>query len=60
MGELIRDKCQVKLKENQDADSITEVAILEAKETNKIRGLYRAIGEIPGNRSKLNRKEERS
>ena len=37
MGELISGQCQVKLKENQDAYPITEVAVLKAAEANKIR-----------------------
>ena len=47
MGELIRDKCQVKLKENQDADSITEVVVLKVNGANGIRELCSSICEIP-------------
>ena len=36
-------QCPLKLKENQDACSITEVAILEINEANKIRELCRAL-----------------
>ena len=49
MGELISDHRRAKLKENQDADSITEVAALKANVTNKIREIYRGVCEIPEN-----------
>ena len=54
MEEAILGHLQVKLKENRDAGSITEVAVLKVNETNKIRELYRGICEIPENRVKLN------
>ena len=38
-----------KLKENKDANAITEVAVLKAKEANEIRERYMAICEIPEN-----------
>ena len=38
-----------KLKENKDANAITEVAVLKVEETNRIRELYREIFEIPEN-----------
>ena len=44
---MISDQCQVKLQGNQDVNLITEAAVLEISETNKIRELYRAISEIP-------------
>ena len=47
LGEVISDQCQKKLKENQDAGRITEVAVLGINESGKIREIYRAIGEIP-------------
>ena len=47
MGEVISGRCQLKLKENQAARLTTEKEILEAQETNKIRGLFRVICEIP-------------
>ena len=53
MGELILDQCRLKLKENQDADLITEVAVLKVNEANGIRERYRAIFEIPENPSEI-------
>ena len=47
LGEVITDQRQVELKENQDADLITDSAVLGINETNKIRELYRALCEIP-------------
>ena len=47
LEEVISDQCQRNLKENQVVGRITEVAVLEINETNKIRELYRGIGEIP-------------
>ena len=49
MEEMILDQRQFEFKENQDAGSITEVAVLEVNETNRIRGLCGAIFEIPAN-----------
>ena len=53
-GEVILDQCQEKLQENQDANSITEMAVLKANESNRIRELRGAIFENPENRAKLN------
>ena len=50
---LTLDQRQVKLKENQDANSITEAAVLKVNESYKILEIYRAIFEIPENRAKL-------
>ena len=52
MEEAILDQCQLKRKENKDVGPITEVAVLEINETGKIRELYRAICEIPENRTR--------
>ena len=60
MGELIRDKCQVKLKENQDEGSITEVSVLKENEANETMDLYRAACGIPENRMGLGLQEARS
>ena len=51
---------QLKLKANQDANPITEVAVLKINETDKIRELYRAICEIPEtpNETELKMKKE--
>ena len=53
MGELISDQRQVKLKENKDADSITEAAVLKVSESSNIREICRAICEIPENQSEI-------
>ena len=47
LGEVILDQRQLKLKENQDGDLITESEVFEINETNKIRELYRTLCEIP-------------
>ena len=47
MGGIIAAQCQVKLQGNQDANSITEVAVLKVSETGEIRDLYIGIWEIP-------------
>ena len=52
-GEVISGQCQLKLKENQDANSIIETTVLKVRETNKIREIYREICEIPESRVKL-------
>ena len=54
MEEFISDHRLLKFKGNQDVDSITEVAALKVGGANEIRELYRAIGEIPENRVKVN------
>ena len=54
MEEVILDQRQVKLKANQDANSITEVAVLGINEAAKIRELYRALCEIPDNAKEKN------
>ena len=43
MEELILDQRQLEFKENQDVGPTTELAVLKAQETNKIRELYREI-----------------
>ena len=45
--EVNAGKCKLKLEETQQANSITETAVLKAQEANIIRELYRAICEIP-------------
>ena len=47
LGEVILGQRQKRLMENRDAGRITEVAVLKINEANKIRELYRRIGEIP-------------
>ena len=47
LGEVISDHRQVELKENKDAGLITVVAVSKINETNRIREIYRTIGEIP-------------
>ena len=54
MEESISDQRQLKFKANKDVDSITEVEVLKVNEANKIRGLCRAVSEIPENRAGLN------
>ena len=53
LEEVISNRRQFKLKENQKANSITETDVLKVRETNRIRDLYRGISEIPENRAKL-------
>ena len=50
-------QCQQKLKENQDANRIAELATLKINEENKIKKLYRAIGGIPETEKGRNIKE---
>ena len=45
-GEIIVDQCQTKRKENQDAKQLTETATLKINETNKIKELYKILGEF--------------
>ena len=45
--EVISDHRQVELGGNQDVNLITDAAVLEIRETTKIRELYRALSEIP-------------
>ena len=59
-GEVGAGKCQLKLGENQEANSITETAVLKVPRTNKNRDLYRAICEIPQNRAKFKWEEARN
>ena len=47
LGEIIAGQCQQKLKENQDANRITEIATLKINESDGIKELYRGISEIP-------------
>ena len=54
MGEFIAGQRHLKLKENQDANSITESAVLNLIETGEIRELCSAILEIPENKAKSN------
>ena len=49
MEEVIANQCQLKLKGNQDAGSITETPALKVQASGKIRDLYRAMCEIPEN-----------
>ena len=60
MEEVIADQCQFKLKENQEANPITESDVLKVQEANKIRDIYRAIFGIPENREKPNWEEARN
>ena len=46
-GEVIANQRQLKSKEHQEANIITEKSILKSRETNRIRGLWRVIWEIP-------------
>ena len=52
-GEVIAAQCELKLKDNQEANLIAETDVSKAQETNKIRELYREICEIPEHRLKL-------
>ena len=45
-GEIIVGQCQLKLEENQDVNQLTELATLKINETNKIKELYKVIGEF--------------
>ena len=47
LEEVILDQRQQNSEENQDVGRITEVAVLEINETNRIRELYREFCEIP-------------
>ena len=58
MEEVISDQCQLKLKGNQDTDSITELAVLEINETGDIRELYRLVCEIPENQNGIEAKTD--
>ena len=40
------DQCQLKRKQNQDVNQLTEWATLKINETNKIKELYKVIGEF--------------
>ena len=44
--EISADQCQTKRKENQDMNQLTETATLKIEEANKIRELYKIIGEF--------------
>ena len=56
-GEIIAGQFQQKLKENQDANRITELATLKLRETNKIKELYRGVSEIPETEKEKNVRE---
>ena len=43
-GEIIVGQCQLTLKENQEANQLTELATLKINETAKIKELYKVIG----------------
>ena len=58
LEEVISDQCRLKLKENQDADLITEPAVLGINETNKIRELYRTLCEIPETKKEMKSNQE--
>ena len=45
-GEIVVGQCQAKRKENQDAKQLTETATMEINETNKIKELYKILGEF--------------
>ena len=45
-GEIIVGQCQKKRKENRDAEQLTETATLKINEANKIKELYKIIGEF--------------
>ena len=45
-GEITVGQFQLKLKENQDVNQLTELAALKINETNKIKELYKVIGEF--------------
>ena len=49
------DHCQLNLKGNEDSGSITEAAVLEINEANKIRELCRALCDIPETEKGKNR-----
>ena len=55
MEEAILDQRQVELMENRDANSITEVAVLEINESGEIRELCRALCGIPETANGKNR-----
>ena len=59
MGEVIAAQCQLKLKENQEANLTTEKEILKVEEANQILELYRVIGEIAENPSGTELREKR-
>ena len=59
LGEAVSDQCQLELKENKAVDLITESAVLEINEANKIRELYRTIFEIPDTDKKRDEIEAR-
>ena len=59
MGEVIAGQCQLKLKGGQEVDAITETAVLEVQEANKIREIYSAICESPGKPSETDLRETR-
>ena len=49
---IIADQCRKKLKENQDANRITEMAILKINESDKINELCRVIAKCRKRRKK--------
>ena len=59
MWEVISDKRQLKLQENQEWGLITEKSILKVGETNKIRGICRVICETPEKPSEIELRRRR-
>ena len=55
--EIIVGQCQLKWKENQDVNQLTEMATLKINETNKIKELYKIIGEFTESEKEKQMKE---
>ena len=53
-GKTIVGQCQLKWKDNQDANKLTATATLKINETNKIKELYKIIGEFTESEKKTN------
>ena len=51
---IIVDQCQMKRKENQDVNQLTECATLKINETDEIKELYKVIGEFTESERKRN------
>ena len=47
MEEMVANQCMVKRRKSESAKLLAEGAVLEVKETNKVRELYRIMNEIP-------------
>ena len=54
MGGSNFGRIPIKTERNQDANSITETAVLKLRGSGKIMELYRAVREIPENQVKSN------